>query len=87
MDAHQTLVQEILREATQIRIEWRGVAEMLRNVAAVNWDTTRKEFVAAAVEAGYNPHTASIQFNRSRQIDLSYGYCTLLADGRLAEAQ
>lgn len=55
--------------------EFTQIAPMLRYVAALNPDASKKEFVAAAVEVGYNPTTAAIQFAQSRRFDCdSYGY-------------
>lgn len=63
--------------------EFKNTAQLLRYVAALNADSTKKEFVAAAVEAGYNPATAAIQFAASRKLDCAqYGLCTDAA-GRL----
>ncbi len=84
-----TIAAEITKESGYIdprgSLCYIGKAEMLRNVAATNWDSTKKEFIAAAVMAGFNKDTAAIQFAKSRQIDLSFGYCHLEADGRLIE--
>lgn len=43
---------------------------MLRYVAALNPDLTKKEFVEVAVHFDFNPKTAAIQFAQSRRFDL-----------------
>lgn len=63
--------------------EFTRIAPMLRYVAAINPDATKKEFIEAAVELNYNPTTAAIQFAQSRKFDCdSYGH-VLDKDGRL----
>ena len=44
-------------------------APLLRTVAAMNPRCSKKEFVAAAVAAGYHPHSAGARFGESRAID------------------
>ncbi len=48
-------------------------AAVLRYVAAINEDITKAEFVAAAVEAGFNAHSAGARFGESRKMSRSYG--------------
>lgn len=84
MDAHNTLIEEIKRERGYIGSDYRGIAEMLRHVAACNFDTTRKGFVKAAIEAGINPSTASIQFANSRKLSMGCDDGGVLqSDGRI----
>lgn len=49
--------------------EFLSDAALLRYVAAINPEATRKEFVAAAVAAGYRANTAGNRFNESRKFD------------------
>ena len=48
-------------------------AAVLRYVAAINEDVTKAEFVAAAVVAGFNAHSAGARFLESRKVSRSYG--------------
>jgi hypothetical protein len=50
--------------------DFKHISPLLRYVAAINPDATKKEFIEAAVREGYNPNTASIQFVQSRQFTL-----------------
>lgn len=61
---------------------WRQ-APTLRYVAAINPELTKKEFVAAAVRAGYLAATAAIQFAQSRKFSLESGEEYLDKEGRL----
>ncbi len=55
--------------------EFKGMAQELRYVAAINPDCTRAEFVKAAVEFGHVKATAERSFAYSRRFDAdSYGY-------------
>lgn len=84
MDAHPILTEEIKRERGYIGSDYVGIAEMLRHVAACNFDVTRKGFVAAAKAAGINEHTARIQFSQSRKLSLGCDDGGVLqADGRI----
>lgn len=67
------------------RDELPTTAALLKYVTAINPEATKKEFVAAAVAAGYHPNTAAIQFAQSRVISLSCGDVLLLPDGRLVD--
>jgi hypothetical protein len=82
---NQDIITRIINDfANERRIgEFVGTGSLLRNVACVNPDATRKEFIAAAVASGFNKHTATIQFAKSRSIDLSFGFCELDSEGRL----
>lgn len=63
--------------------EFKNTSQLLRYVAALNADSTKKEFIAAAVASGYHPATAAIQFAKSRKFDCAqHGLCTDAA-GRL----
>lgn len=46
------------------------MAPLLRYVAAINPECSKKEFVAAMTKCGVNPNTAAIQFTASRKFDL-----------------
>lgn len=84
MDAHIILTEEIRRERGYIGSDYVGIAEMLRHVAACNFDVARKDFVAAAKAAGINEHTARIQFAQSRKVSLECDDGGVLqADGRI----
>lgn len=85
MDAHIiTLSNEIKHERGYVGSDYRGLAEMLRHVAACNAQASRKDFVAAAKLAGINEQTARIQFGASRKISLEcYDGGVLQADGRI----
>ncbi len=65
--------------------EFDRIAPLLRYVAAINPQATKREFIVAAVQAGYNPDTAGIQFAQSRRFSLTFGDCSLDAEGRLVE--
>lgn len=71
--------------AAQDREELPRKSHLLRYVAALNSEVTKKEFVAAAVIAGYHPNTAAIQFANSRKVSLSFDEPGLRMDkeGRL----
>lgn len=84
MDAHIILTEEIKRERGYVGSDHRGLAEMLRHVAACNYQASRKEFVAAAKAAGINEQTARIQFSASRKISMECDDGGVLqADGRI----
>ncbi len=53
--------------------EFSRIAPLLRYVAALNPDATKKEFVSEAVKVGYHPATAAIQFSQSRAFDAAQG--------------
>lgn len=56
---------------------------MLRYVAAMNPEATKKEFVAAMIQCGINASTAAIQFLASRKFDVANNEVTLDAEGRI----
>lgn len=63
---------------------------MLRYVAALNPEATRKEFVATAVEFGFHKTTATIQFEASRNFDLvnnSDDWASIDSEGRLVATE
>ncbi|MGL4650230.1 MAG: hypothetical protein ACRC1H_12550 [Caldilineaceae bacterium] len=60
-------------------------APLLRYVAAINPDATKKAFVEAVVALGYNPDTAAIQFAQSRRESAKCGDFLLQADGSMVE--
>ena len=62
-----------------------GQAARLRYVAAINAGCSKKQFIAEAVKAGYNPATAAIQFVKSRGLSLLCGDVLLQADGSLID--
>ena len=63
-----------------------GQAARLRYVTSINAGVTRKQFIAAAVKAGYNSNTAVIQFTKSRRLWVAdFNDYQLLPDGRLVQ--
>lgn len=59
-------------------------AAQLRYVASINPDAPKKQFIAAAVKAGYHPSTTDIQFTKSRRMWVAdFDDCMLAPDGRL----
>ena len=84
MDLATRLAQDFVF-AAEDRSELPRKSHLLRYVAAINADITKKEFVAAAVAAGYHPNTAAIQFANSRRVSLSFNEPGLRIDleGRL----
>jgi hypothetical protein len=60
-----------------------AISIVMRTVAALNPEVTRKEFVAASVALGYNANTVAIQFNKSRKLTLEDDGVTLNDDGSL----
>jgi hypothetical protein len=62
-----------------------AVTQVIRYVAALNPDVTKKFFVGVMTELGVNPNTAAIQFAASRKETLTLGEHRLLPDGRLED--
>lgn len=56
---------------------------MLRYVAALNPEVSKKEFVEAAEQFGFNATTAGIQFKASRKFDIENNELLFDEDGRI----
>lgn len=62
-----------------------ATSKIIRNVAALNADATRKFFTDTMVELGFNRNTVMIQFNQSRKLSAQCGDVVINADGSLTE--
>lgn len=59
-----------------------SISPMLRYVAAINTDCTRKEFIDACVAAGFKANTAGNRFRESRKETLSIDGGRIDREGR-----
>lgn len=62
-------MEQVKKDFSEVASEGYGIAEVIRTVACLNSSLSQKEFVAIAIECGYNKSTASIQFRKSRRLD------------------
>lgn len=81
-----SIAEDIKFAEQDLGVEFKGVAPMLRYVAAINPQATRQEFIQACVEAGYKAHTAANRFHESRKAWIQDFGGTMDKDGRYHEA-
>lgn len=79
------IVEDIKFAEEAIGTEFKGVAPMLRYVAAINHQATRQEFIQACVAAGYRANTAANRFHESRTFDRDNYGLIWDKEGRLHE--
>lgn len=81
-----SLAEDIKFAEEALWVEFKGVAPMLRYVAAINPQATRQEFVEACVAAGYKANTATNRFYESRKAWIQDFGGTMDKEGRYHEA-
>lgn len=81
-----SIIEDIKFAEESIGGEFPSVASMLRYVAAINAEATRKEFVEACVAAGYKANTATNRFYESRKAWIQDFGGTMDKEGRYHEA-
>lgn len=80
-----SIVEDIRFAEQDVGVEFKGVAPMLRYVAAINPQATRQEFIQACVAAGYRANTAANRFHESRTFDRDTYGMIWDKEGRLHE--
>jgi len=81
-----SIAEDIKFAEQDLGVEFKGVAPMLRYVAAINPQATRQEFIQACAEAGYKANTATNRFHESRSFDRDNYDMIWDKEGRLHEA-
>jgi hypothetical protein len=74
--------QRLAQDFANVREDGMRDAPTLRTVAALNPDCSKAEFVAAAVLAGFHPHSANARFLESRKLDREMCDAEFDAEGR-----
>lgn len=60
-------------------------ADVLRYVAAINPEATKRQFVTEVTALGYHSGSAANRFSESRKTSLSCGDCAVDSEGRLTD--
>lgn len=81
-----SIAEDIKFAEQDLGVEFKGVAPMLRYVAAINPQATRQEFIQACVAAGYKANTATNRFYESRKAWIQDFGGTMDKEGRYHEA-
>lgn len=82
-----SIAEDIKFAKEWIGTEFNSISQALRYVAAINPQATRKEFIAACVEAGISANTAGNRFHESRTFDVAENEMIWNKDGTLSEKE